>query len=188
MTDGRTKRDLSSCLCQTELVCNVCHQALKNLGAQMERVLLSDRNPKVTMDGIRSFNVDLKHCQSEWNKGLFCELSSTVVCLLTVPTAVLWCNLCSISSPEFLMSTVTTYSYLKDTDAATVFVPLVQVGTGDRDRILPSHSQSHSLPSPSLWTCSSLKSGQTSLLSTLTSVRDIAMCPPRWFTVYFIGR
>lgn len=79
---------MPSCFCQTELVCNVCHQALKNLGAQMERVLLSDRNPKVTMDGIRSFNVDLKHCQSEWNKGLFHELSSVVICLLAVPTAV----------------------------------------------------------------------------------------------------
>lgn len=118
----------------------------------MERVLLSDRNPKVTMDGIRSFNVDLKHCQSEWNKGLFHELSSVVICLLAVPTAVM--VQCSISSSEFVMSTVTTYSYLKDTDATTVFVPLVQVGTGDRQRnktsyfILPSCSPT--FPSPSL--------------------------------------
>ena len=43
---------------------NVCHQALKNLSLQMESVLLAD-NPKVSMDGIRSFNVDLTCCQSE---------------------------------------------------------------------------------------------------------------------------
>lgn len=44
---------------------NVCHQALKNLSLQMESVLLADNNPRVSMDGIRSFNVDLTCCQSE---------------------------------------------------------------------------------------------------------------------------
>jgi hypothetical protein len=48
-----------------ELVCNVSHQALKNLALQMERVLLADSNPKISMDGIRSFAVDLTHCQSQ---------------------------------------------------------------------------------------------------------------------------
>ena len=50
---------------QEELVCNVSHQALKNLALQMERVLLADSNPKISMDGIRSFAVDLTHCQSQ---------------------------------------------------------------------------------------------------------------------------
>lgn len=73
-----------------ELVSNVCHQALKNLSLQMESVLLAD-NPKVSMDGIRSFNVDLTCCQ------------------------------------KFVMSTVTRYSYLKDTDAVLAFEPLRQL-------------------------------------------------------------
>lgn len=46
-------------------MCNVCQQALKNLGIQLQGVLFSDRNPKVSMDAIRGFNVDLTHCQSK---------------------------------------------------------------------------------------------------------------------------
>lgn len=47
-------------------MCNVCHQALKNLSLQMESVLLGDNNPRISMDGIRSFNVDLMYCRSEF--------------------------------------------------------------------------------------------------------------------------
>ena len=46
-------------------MCNVSHQALKNLALQMERVLLAHSNPKISMEGIRSFAVDLTHCQSQ---------------------------------------------------------------------------------------------------------------------------
>jgi hypothetical protein len=46
-----------------EVVSNLVQQALKNLALQLERVLLSDTNPRVSMEAIRSFNVDLMHCQ-----------------------------------------------------------------------------------------------------------------------------
>jgi hypothetical protein len=74
-----------------ELVSNLCQQALKNLAMQMEGVLLSDSNPRVSTEAIRSFSVDLTCCQ------------------------------------RFVMSTVSTYSYLRGTDASLAFEPLKQL-------------------------------------------------------------
>ena len=58
---------------------NLVQQALKNLALQLERVLLSDTNPRVSMEAIRSFNVDLMHCQSEYG-GMVSAVTLVCVC------------------------------------------------------------------------------------------------------------
>lgn len=90
---------------------NLVQQALKNLALQLERVLLSEANPRVSMEAIRSFNVDLMHCQRE----LACSSHTRARC-----------TACP-SATGFIMSTASSYSCLRGTDASLAFEPLKQV-------------------------------------------------------------
>ena len=88
---------------------NLVQQALKNLALQLERVLLCDTNPRISMEAIRNFNVDLMHCQSEYG----------------------WCVLYKVNTrlcaAGFVMSTVSSYNCLRGSDASLAFEPLKQV-------------------------------------------------------------
>ena len=50
---------------QEDISGRVCYDAIKSLTEAMRELLLSDKNPKVNMSGIKSFDVDLKHCESK---------------------------------------------------------------------------------------------------------------------------
>ena len=91
---------------QEDLVSNLLQQALKNLARLLEMVLLAESNPRVSMEAIRTFGVDLTRCQS---KSPSC---GTPVLSLT---------------PGFVMATVSNYSCLRGTDASLAFEPLKQV-------------------------------------------------------------
>ena len=89
---------------------NLCQQALKSLAVQLEQVLLSGDNPRVSMEGIRSFSVDLTHCQSRPTQHTHTHTHAI-----------------SFSAVGFVMTTVSNYSCLRGSDASLAFEPLKQV-------------------------------------------------------------
>ena len=49
---------------QEEQSSAICFEALKTLQQTMEDLLLSEKNPKISLVGINSFCVDIKRCES----------------------------------------------------------------------------------------------------------------------------
>ena len=53
---------------QEELSGQVCLDAVKTLATMMESLLLSDRNPKISIKGLSAFEFDLKQCKGKYRE------------------------------------------------------------------------------------------------------------------------
>ena len=56
----------------------LCLDAIKTLAAMMESLLLSDRNPKISVKGLSGFQFDLNECKGMYSGSVPLRYSSSV--------------------------------------------------------------------------------------------------------------